>query len=77
MKRWSLLFLVVGLLVGVAAGLLLDTGVSAQLGPVQGSVLHLSTSGSVDFLSSTPIRGGRAVAFCFTGGGGIHCLPAR
>ena len=27
MKRWSLLFLVVGLLVGVVAGLLLDKGV--------------------------------------------------
>ena len=71
MKRWSWFFLVVGLLVGVVTGLLLDKGVSAQLGPVQGFVMYLTNG----FLSSVPT--GRAVAFCFTGGGGIHCLPAR
>ncbi len=73
MKRWSLLFLVVGLLVGVVAGLLLDTGVAAQRASVQGTVMYISSIGT--FSSSS--AGGRAVAYCFTGGGGIHCLPAR
>ncbi len=88
MKRWSLLFLVVGLLVGVVAGLLLDKGVSAQAG-VRGSVMYLHTDsrGTQQLDAQRPpevIRRGapvqereRAVAYCFTGGGGIHCLPAR
>ena len=76
MKRWSLLFLVVGLLVGVVAGLLLDQRVSAQGARVQGTVMYLS-AGTVDLLSSSSLRGSRAVAYCFTAGGGIHCLPAR
>ena len=79
MKRWSLLFLVVGLLVGVVAGLLLDQGVSAQGPRVQGTVMYL-TNGS---LSSVTIDRGRTVAgqpvaYCFTGGGNtFHCVPAR
>ena len=76
MKRWSLLFLVVGWLVGVVAGLLLDQGVSAQRVSVQGTVMYLS-AGTVDLLSSSSLRGSRAVAYCFTAGSGIHCLPAR
>ena len=79
MKRWSLLFLVVGLLVGVVAGLLLDQGVSAQGARVQGTVIYLDTPmpGVLDLSTLRPPLGGRAVAYCFTGGGGIHCLPAR
>ena len=76
MKRWSLLFLVVGLLVGVVAGVLLDKGVSAQ-GAVRGSIMYLSTSAGT--LTSSPPRtaAGPIVAYCFTAGSGIHCLPAR
>ncbi len=73
MKRWSLLFLVVGLLVGVVAGLLLDQGVSAQRASVQGAVMYITSTGTF----STIGAGRPAVAYCFTGGGGIHCLPAR
>ena len=76
MKRCSLFFLVVGLLVGVVVGLFLDTGVSAQRVSVQGTVMYLS-AGTVDLLSSSSLRGSRAVAYCFTAGSGIHCLPAR
>ena len=50
MKRWSLFFLVVGLLVGVVAGLLLDQGVSAQRASVQGTVMYVSSVGTFSSL---------------------------
>ena len=60
MKRWSLLFLVVGLLVGVVAGLLLDQGVSAQGTRVQGTVIYLHTTmpGVLDLSTLRPPLGG-------------------
>ena len=78
MKRWSLFFLVAGLLVGVVAGLLLDKGVSAQ-GEVRGTIMYLSPSaGTLTPLPpATRTAAGPIVAYCFTAGSGIHCLPAR
>ena len=74
MKRWSLLFLVVGLLVGVVAGLFLDKGVSAQRASVQGTVMYIDRQ---DRISSTGTSLNYVIAYCFTQAGGIHCLPAR
>ncbi len=72
MKRAYLVVLIVGLLIGVVAGLLMDRRVSAQ-GRIRGSVMYLSGG-----LISTEASGG-AVAYCFTysAGGGVHCIPAR